>query len=102
MSRRYFGTDGVRGIVGEALTPDLVEQLGRAAVLASGAERVFVGRDTRASGPLLEDGARAGHRRRGRDRGASAAYFRALRSRSARSTSESRSPPRTTRPPTTA
>jgi phosphoglucosamine mutase len=52
--RRYFGTDGVRGIVGEDLTPDLVERLGRAATLWSGRARVLVGRDTRASGPELE------------------------------------------------
>jgi phosphoglucosamine mutase len=52
--RRYFGTDGVRGIVGEELTPELVERLGRAAALWSGVGRVFVGRDTRESGPLLE------------------------------------------------
>jgi phosphoglucosamine mutase len=53
--RRYFGTDGVRGIVGEALTPELVERLGRAAALWSGRGRVFIGRDTRGSGPMLED-----------------------------------------------
>src|SRR5712691_4722526 len=53
--RRYFGTDGVRGVVGEDLTPDLVERLGRAATLWSGRGRIFVGRDTRASGPELED-----------------------------------------------
>ena len=53
--RRYFGTDGVRGIVGEALTPELVERLGRASALWSGGGRVFVGRDTRGSGPTLED-----------------------------------------------
>jgi phosphoglucosamine mutase len=52
--RRYFGTDGVRGIVGEELTTELVERLGRAASLWSGLGRVFVGRDTRGSGPLLE------------------------------------------------
>ena len=55
MARRYFGTDGVRGVVGEDLTPELVERLGRAAALWSGRGRVFVGRDTRASGPMLED-----------------------------------------------
>jgi phosphoglucosamine mutase len=54
MARRYFGTDGVRGIAGEFLTAELVEQLGRAAVLWSGAERVLVGRDTRGSGVELE------------------------------------------------
>ena len=52
--RRYFGTDGVRGIVGKTLTIDLVEQLGRAGTEWSGRGRVFVGRDTRASGPQLE------------------------------------------------
>lgn len=55
MSRRFFGTDGVRGVVGEDLTPELVEQLGRAATLWSQRGRVFVGRDTRASGPDLEE-----------------------------------------------
>jgi phosphoglucosamine mutase len=53
--RRYFGTDGVRGVVGEDLTPGLVERLGRAATLWSQGGRVFVGRDTRASGPELEE-----------------------------------------------
>jgi len=53
--RRYFGTDGVRGVVGEDLTPELVERLGRAATLWSQGGRVFVGRDTRGSGPKLEE-----------------------------------------------
>ena len=51
MSRRYFGTDGVRGIVGETLTIDLVERLGRAVAAWSERGHVFVGRDTRSSGP---------------------------------------------------
>jgi phosphoglucosamine mutase len=55
LARRYFGTDGVRGIVGEDLTPGLVERLGRAATLWSKGGRVFVGRDTRGSGPELEE-----------------------------------------------
>jgi phosphoglucosamine mutase len=54
VARRYFGTDGVRGIVGEDLTADLVERLGKAAALWSGRGRILVGRDTRASGPELE------------------------------------------------
>ena len=58
--RRYFGTDGVRGVVGESLTPDLVERLGRAAALWSGRGRAFIGRDTRGSGPMLEDAFAAG------------------------------------------
>ena len=55
MPRRYFGTDGVRGVVGQDLTIDLVERLGRASALWSKGGRVFVGRDTRGSGPELED-----------------------------------------------
>jgi phosphoglucosamine mutase len=53
--RRYFGTDGVRGIVGKDLTSELVERLGKAATLWSKGGRVFVGRDTRGSGPELEE-----------------------------------------------
>jgi phosphoglucosamine mutase len=52
--RRYFGTDGVRGVVGEDLTPDLVERLGRAFALWSDGAGVLVGRDTRPSGAALE------------------------------------------------
>ena len=55
MAREYFGTDGVRGVVGETLTADLVERLGKAAAPWCGRGRVFVGRDTRASGPELEE-----------------------------------------------
>jgi len=55
LARKYFGTDGVRGVVGEDLTPELVERLGRASALWSGRGRVFVGRDTRGSGPELEE-----------------------------------------------
>ena len=54
MARRYFGTDGVRGIVGDDLTPELVERIGKAATLWAGGGRVLVGRDTRGSGPDLE------------------------------------------------
>jgi phosphoglucosamine mutase len=53
--RKYFGTDGVRGVVGKDITPELVERLGRAATLWSGRGRIFIGRDTRESGPELED-----------------------------------------------
>ena len=55
MAREYFGTDGVRGVVGETLTEDLVERLGKAAAAWCGRGRVFIGRDTRASGPDLEN-----------------------------------------------
>ena len=60
MAREYFGTDGVRGVVGETLTADLVERLGKAAAAWCGRGRVFVGRDTRGSGPELEEAFAAG------------------------------------------
>jgi phosphoglucosamine mutase len=55
VARQFFGTDGVRGVVCQDLTPELVERLGKAAALWSKGGRIFVGRDTRASGPDLED-----------------------------------------------
>ena len=68
MKRKYFGTDGIRGTVGEApITPDFVLKLGYAAgkVLArvgKGAERrtVLIGKDTRISGYMLESALEAG------------------------------------------
>jgi phosphoglucosamine mutase len=54
LTRRYFGTDGVRGIAGEDLTEDLVTRLGHAFARWSGGAEVLVARDTRASGPGLE------------------------------------------------
>ncbi|MFN7087717.1 MAG: phosphoglucosamine mutase [Burkholderiales bacterium] len=69
MTRKYFGTDGVRGRVGAApITPDFVMHLGYAAgkVLAasgvSGADRpvVLIGKDTRVSGYMLESALEAG------------------------------------------
>src|SRR5512134_2940342 len=69
MTRKYFGTDGVRGKVGqEPITPDLVMRLGYAAgkVLAGlprkGMERpaVLIGKDTRVSGYMLESALEAG------------------------------------------
>jgi phosphoglucosamine mutase len=65
-----FGTDGVRGLANAELTPELVLALGRASarVLAPGPEvpgaarprSFFIGRDTRASGPLLQAALAAG------------------------------------------
>ncbi len=56
MSRRLFGTDGVRGPVGSVLTDDLAWALGRAAITHVGGagSRLLVIRDTRESGPMLE------------------------------------------------
>jgi len=61
----YFGTDGIRGVAGELLTPEFAVQVGRAAavVLAkkAGPHPLFViGRDTRLSGPMLEAALTAG------------------------------------------
>lgn len=64
MTRRYFGTDGVRGRVGEfPITPEFALKLGWAAgkVLASeGRASVVVGKDTRLSGYMLESALEAG------------------------------------------
>src|ERR1700741_1128620 len=69
MTRKYFGTDGVRGKVGqEPITPDFVMRLGYAAgkVLASGKQKgvehpaVLIGKDTRVSGYMLEAALEAG------------------------------------------
>ena len=59
---RLFGTDGVRGRVGDAITPELALSLGRAAAEAAEAERpqVVIVRDTRESGPMLEAALAAG------------------------------------------
>ena len=53
-SRTYFGTDGVRGVVGEGLTEDVVRRLGFAFARWTDGASVLIGRDTRASGPAIE------------------------------------------------
>jgi phosphoglucosamine mutase len=60
--RKLFGTDGVRGRVGELLDPELAVALGRAAAAEAAVERpqVVVVRDTRESGPMLEAALAAG------------------------------------------
>jgi phosphoglucosamine mutase len=62
--RRYFGTDGIRGRVGDGVvTPDFVLKLGWAVgrVLANGKNsRVIIGKDTRISGYMFESALQAG------------------------------------------
>ncbi len=68
MSKKYFGTDGIRGKVGESnITPDFVMRLGYAAgrVLAQkgtkgGRPAVLIGKDPRISGYMLESALEAG------------------------------------------
>ncbi|MDQ3575555.1 MAG: phosphoglucosamine mutase, partial [Actinomycetota bacterium] len=55
-----FGTDGVRGVANQELTPELVVALGRAAARVLGGPTFLVGRDTRLSGPLLQAALSAG------------------------------------------
>src|SRR5687768_17894844 len=59
---RLFGTDGIRGRVGEVLSADLALKLGRAAASTADVDRpqVVIVRDTRESGPMLEAALAAG------------------------------------------
>ncbi|MCG2595011.1 phosphoglucosamine mutase [Ramlibacter sp. XY19] len=72
MSRKYFGTDGIRGKVGEApITPDFVLKLAHAVgrVLTRTEERptVLIGKDTRISGYMLESALESGFNSAGVD-----------------------------------
>ena len=68
MGRKYFGTDGIRGHVGQSpITPDFVMRLGYAAgkvlaheAAAGGRPTVLIGKDTRISGYMLEASLEAG------------------------------------------
>jgi phosphoglucosamine mutase len=65
MSRQYFGTDGIRGTVGqEPITPDFMLRLGHAVgrVLSRSTRRptVLIGKDTRISGYMIESALEAG------------------------------------------
>jgi phosphoglucosamine mutase len=67
--RQLFGTDGIRGPVGETLTPELALALGRAtaAEIASERPQVLIIRDTRESGHMLESALAAGMAAAGAD-----------------------------------
>ncbi|GAA6206455.1 MULTISPECIES: phosphoglucosamine mutase [Thalassotalea] len=71
--RRYFGTDGVRGLVGQyPITPEFVMKLGYAAgkvLAAKGTKKVLVGKDTRISGYMFESALEAGFSAAGIDIG---------------------------------
>jgi phosphoglucosamine mutase len=65
MGRKYFGTDGIRGLVnGNKLTPELALKVGMATGLAfkrgDYAHRVVIGKDTRRSGYMIENALTAG------------------------------------------
>ena len=65
MSRTYFGTDGIRGTVGQSpITPDFMLRLGHAVgrVLKAGIAKptVLIGKDTRISGYMIESALEAG------------------------------------------
>ena len=71
MNKKYFGTDGIRGRVGDApITPDFMMRLGYAAgrvltgidnhLAASAHPSVLIGKDTRISGYMLESALQAG------------------------------------------
>ena len=64
MARKYFGTDGIRGRVGEhPITPEFMLKLGWAAGMAfrkQGKCRILIGKDTRISGYMFESALQAG------------------------------------------
>ncbi|UYO48569.1 phosphoglucosamine mutase [Rhodopseudomonas palustris] len=64
MSRRYFGTDGIRGRANGLITPELALKVGQAAGLAfqrgEHRHRVVIGKDTRLSGYMIENALVAG------------------------------------------
>src|SRR6187431_608791 len=64
MSRKYFGTDGIRGRANVAITPELALKVGQAAGLiftrGDHRHRVLIGKDTRLSGYMIETALVAG------------------------------------------
>ncbi len=64
MVRRYFGTDGIRGLANRVITPELALKVGQAAGLifrnGEHRHRVLIGKDTRLSGYMIENALVAG------------------------------------------
>ncbi len=58
--KRLFGTNGVRGVIGIKMVPDLALKLGKAIGTAHPCKRIAVGRDARSSGHMLRDAVMAG------------------------------------------
>ena len=72
MTRKYFGTDGIRGTVGQApITPDFVLRLahavGRVLKMTESRPTVLIGKDTRISGYMLESALESGFNSAGVD-----------------------------------
>jgi phosphoglucosamine mutase len=72
MTRKYFGTDGIRGTVGQPpITPDFVLRLahavGRVLKRSEGRPTVLIGKDTRISGYMLESALESGFNSAGVD-----------------------------------
>ena len=71
MSRKYFGTDGIRGRANVKITPELALKVGQAAGLifhnGEGRHRVVIGKDTRLSGYMIESALAAGFLSAGMD-----------------------------------
>jgi phosphoglucosamine mutase len=62
-----FGTDGIRGVINEDLTPELAFRVGNALGRIFPGEKILIGRDTRASGEMLESAIAAGLASAGKD-----------------------------------
>lgn len=60
LAMELFGSSGIRDVVGEGLTPGFVITIGAAVGSVLAADRIAVGRDTRLSGPMLEQAVSAG------------------------------------------
>lgn len=82
MTRKYFGTDGIRGTVGQSpITPDFVLRLAHAVghVLRKTGKAVLIGKDTRISGYMLESALESGFNSAGVDIGFAGAVAYARR-----------------------
>lgn len=68
--RNYFGTDGIRGVANkDPLTPEFMIKLARSVsnVMPKNSNRILIGRDSRISGPMLENALKSGFLSEGRE-----------------------------------